>query len=46
MLAQGTAAGQLTACETNDCGKWGLWNDISKEGLTFVVDATCSLWVI
>jgi hypothetical protein len=31
--APGIAAGQLTAGETNDFGKWELWNDISKEDL-------------
>lgn len=30
----GIAAGQLTAGETNDFGKWELWTDISKEDLS------------
>ena len=29
----GPAAGQLTAGETNDFGKWEMWQDISKEDL-------------
>mgnify|MGYP001800476754 CR=1 FL=1 len=37
-VSPGPAAGQLTAGETNDFGKWEMWEDISQEDLAMFRD--------